>query len=183
MPTYQESKAERDRLDQESSDASRALQVFPRGAMGITPDHIKASAEWQAANLRYRRASKALQDFNVVFTRQFAKELSADRDARRARLVAAAPAPLKNIIALGPAKSKRPGRAKLTLAKAFDLGAITEGTRLFPKGAVTIESDPEGRYAIVRCTVTHEQIGPMYATKSVAQSAIDRAYRTWEKRH
>jgi hypothetical protein len=51
--------------------------------MGLTPDHVRATPEWRAAKARSKAAFAALQAFNIVFTRMFAKELRAQRAARR----------------------------------------------------------------------------------------------------
>lgn len=45
--------------------ASDALQAFPRGPMGLTPDRVKASPEWQAAQRAYQKAHRDLRNFNV----------------------------------------------------------------------------------------------------------------------
>jgi len=81
--SFEEASAERDRLEQEVSTTGSVMATFPQGAMGLIPDHVKATLAWREANARFRRAFKALQDFNIVFTRVFAKELRAQRDARR----------------------------------------------------------------------------------------------------
>jgi hypothetical protein len=82
---FAEAKAEQARLEQEMSAAEGVLKTFPRGAMGLTPDHVRATPEWQAAKARSSKAFKALQDFNTDFVSTFAKELRAERDERRAR--------------------------------------------------------------------------------------------------
>lgn len=83
--SFEEASDKRDRLEQEVSAAGVILDTFPKGATGLTPDHVKATSEWREANTRFKRAFKALQDFNITFTRVFAKELRAQRDARRGR--------------------------------------------------------------------------------------------------
>lgn len=81
--SFEEAVAARDRLEQEASAAGHVLNAFPRGAMGLTPDHVRATPEWRAAKDRYKRAFAALQNFNTVFTKAFAKELRAQRAERR----------------------------------------------------------------------------------------------------
>lgn len=49
--------------------ASQAMQRFPRGAMGLTPDDVKASPEWRAAKARYERAFARLRAFNAETSR------------------------------------------------------------------------------------------------------------------
>lgn len=79
---YQTAKTARATLETELKVASDALKNVPgigSGAFGITPDHIRATDTWQRAKSEYDRAFKALQQFNIYFTKQFAKEYRADR--------------------------------------------------------------------------------------------------------
>ena len=46
--------------------ASAALKTFAKGAMGLTPDAIKASPEYQAAKREYVAAFAALRLRNSV---------------------------------------------------------------------------------------------------------------------
>lgn len=48
--------------------AGDALKGFPKGAMGLTPDSVKASPEWQAAKRAYESAFAALRAFNGAHT-------------------------------------------------------------------------------------------------------------------
>ena len=50
--------AERDRLEQEVSAAGDVLDTFPRGAMSLTPDHVRATPEWRAAKDRYKEGAR-----------------------------------------------------------------------------------------------------------------------------
>ncbi len=49
--------------------ASKAMQQFPRGPMGLTPDAVKATPEWRAAKQRLDRAFARLRAFNVSLKR------------------------------------------------------------------------------------------------------------------
>lgn len=57
----------RDALRADVDRTSAALQVFPRGPMGLTPDSVKGSAEYCAAKLEFDRAFAALRKFNTTF--------------------------------------------------------------------------------------------------------------------
>lgn len=70
-------------LDREAQAASDALQAFPRGPMGLTPDDVKFSEAYKKASERYNRAHAALRDFNGPFTKRFASELTEHRLAVR----------------------------------------------------------------------------------------------------
>jgi hypothetical protein len=63
---------------------SAILQSFPRGDMGLTPDAVKFSPEFQAAKQAYDRAARAIRDLNGTYAKSFAKEIRADIEARRA---------------------------------------------------------------------------------------------------
>lgn len=54
----------REALEAECKAASVALQQFPRGTMGLTPDAVKSSPEYRAAKLRYAAAFNQLRAFN-----------------------------------------------------------------------------------------------------------------------
>lgn len=81
--TYLEAKAHRDRIDTQAQMASDALQAFPKtGLMGMTSDNVKCSADFQAAQCVYRKASNALREFNGWYLKAFKKEITAERKAR-----------------------------------------------------------------------------------------------------
>ena len=44
--------------------ASILLKQFPRGPMGLTPDHIKFSPEYRAAKQAWREAFERLRRYN-----------------------------------------------------------------------------------------------------------------------
>jgi len=46
---------------------SAALQVFPRNAMGITPDSVKVSPEFKTAKAAFDRAFAQLRNFNSAY--------------------------------------------------------------------------------------------------------------------
>lgn len=63
------------------------------GAMGLTPEHIRMSAEYQADKAKLDHAFKYLRNINGYLTKHFKKEYAkhcaAERDARRAKALAA----------------------------------------------------------------------------------------------
>ena len=75
----------------EHAAASLALRAIPgsgSGPMGLTPDHVRARPDWQAANERYNVAHAAVRSFTPSFMRahgkRYAVEMSAARAARQA---------------------------------------------------------------------------------------------------
>jgi hypothetical protein len=80
---FERAKAKRDILNQEVERHGAVLNKFPRGHMGLTPDHVKASPEYQAAKAAHGIAFRRLQDFNSSFVKKFSNELRAERLRRR----------------------------------------------------------------------------------------------------
>ena len=73
-------------LERARDDASRALNAIAgvgTGAMGLTPDGIKASPDYRAARRAYDQRHADLAAFNARFVKQYATELAAERAARR----------------------------------------------------------------------------------------------------
>jgi hypothetical protein len=54
----------REMLWQEYKAAGDAMQVFPKLPNGLTPDAVKATAEWQQAKRKCDAAFAALREFN-----------------------------------------------------------------------------------------------------------------------
>ena len=57
--------AARRSLQDQMKAASVVLQQFPSGPMGLTPDDVKASPEFQAAKRAYAASFAALRAFNT----------------------------------------------------------------------------------------------------------------------
>lgn len=70
-------------LEQAVTETTAILQQFPKGPMGLTPDEVKSSPEWQAAQHNFARAFQVLREFNGSYTKTFAAELKHERQARR----------------------------------------------------------------------------------------------------
>lgn len=84
---FQEAKAIRDRLDGEVRNAERAIKSIPSvgsGSMGLTPDAVKATPEFQAARQEFFTAFEKLRAFNLGFIRHFKKEIREERRNRTA---------------------------------------------------------------------------------------------------
>lgn len=50
--------------------------------MGLTPERVRSTPEWQAAKRAYELAANRLRNFNEHFVKKYAKEIRADRRAR-----------------------------------------------------------------------------------------------------
>lgn len=80
--------AEKLRLEAECETFSRSMQIFPRGSMGLTPDHVKESPEFQQAKRSFDASFRRLRDFNALFLKKFKKQYRAYMSEKRQRGVA-----------------------------------------------------------------------------------------------
>lgn len=64
--------------------ASKMLTRFPRGLMGMVPDDVKATPEFKQARAEYERIFQTVRRFNARFTKEYKRELAAQRSARYA---------------------------------------------------------------------------------------------------
>lgn len=80
---YAEAKDIAANLDAEVSRTGKALNSFPKGPMCLTPDAVRATAEWKIAKHQFDTAFAKLRNFNGVFSKAFAKEMKEERKARR----------------------------------------------------------------------------------------------------
>lgn len=92
--SYEEAKAAGDVIARESKAAGDVMQAFPRGNMGLPPEHVRLSPEYRAANARSKIAFARLRAFNGAFVKRFAKEMKADRAKRDAQRQGRWPGPL-----------------------------------------------------------------------------------------
>ncbi len=82
---YAYAKAKCQMLRAQTASLSEILKSFPRGALGLTPDSVKASSDWQAAKKAYDLAFRLERSHNAVFVRRFAREYRAERRAKSSR--------------------------------------------------------------------------------------------------
>jgi hypothetical protein len=82
--TFAEAKATASAIEIEIRATEVALDAFPVGPMGLTPDAVKVSPEFRAAKKAFDAAFAKLRAFNGYYVKTFAKELREDRRIRRA---------------------------------------------------------------------------------------------------
>lgn len=82
--TYEEAKAIADKLWDASRAAGEVMNKFPKGPMGMTPDEVKKTPEWQKAKRNADSAHNAVRAINDYINRHFKKEYAADRKNRAA---------------------------------------------------------------------------------------------------
>lgn len=80
--SYLEAKAERDRLEMIVASAEQVLKQFPKLPSGLTPDHVRTTAEYRLANCNFDKAFANLRSFNGSFVKKFKKEIAEDRRKR-----------------------------------------------------------------------------------------------------
>jgi phage-related protein (TIGR01555 family) len=78
-------KAAHAQINAEVARHSETLRAFPRGEMGLTPDHVKSSPEYKTAKVNYEAANTKMRNFNANYTKVFAKELKEERANRFAK--------------------------------------------------------------------------------------------------
>lgn len=85
--TYERAKQTRDNIETAMKKSSAKLQAYPRGAMGLTPDAIKFSKDYQHDLLAYRFWHLTLRRVNQSMNKFFKKEMREDRlNSRKGRL-------------------------------------------------------------------------------------------------
>jgi hypothetical protein len=84
--TYEEAKLHKQELEKISDMLGDKLNGFEKGLMGLTPDHIKKSDEFQIVKMQFQKAFAELQKFNIYFTKTFKKESAKERDNKRRQL-------------------------------------------------------------------------------------------------
>jgi hypothetical protein len=79
---YLDAKTYKESLYAKNDKASEELQAFDKlgkSAMGLTPDHVKAMPEWQAAKHTYDVSFAELRAFNGWFMKTFKKEIKEEQ--------------------------------------------------------------------------------------------------------
>lgn len=79
--TFEEAKNERDAQELLVKFWEDKLRAFPRSAIGLVPDSIRLSVEYQCAKVGFDKEFRALQNFNIWFVKAFKSELASERKA------------------------------------------------------------------------------------------------------
>ena len=83
MYTYEQGKATEAELIREVDKWDLELQKFPRGIMGLIPDEVRRSEEFQQAKRQFDYAFSKQRLFSAGFTKRYKKEILAERAAKR----------------------------------------------------------------------------------------------------
>ncbi len=81
--SFKQALAAKIELEAKADVLSKALNAFPRGPMGLTPDDVKSSPEFQAAKTAYDNAANFLRQFNQIFMQSYKTEYRAYVNAKR----------------------------------------------------------------------------------------------------
>lgn len=90
--SFEEAKARADALWAASTASGEVMEAFPKGAMNITPDEVRATDEFKNAKAAADADFEALRSFNALYTKKFKKEIAQARQAEREAKLAAAQA-------------------------------------------------------------------------------------------
>jgi hypothetical protein len=85
--TFEQATHMRNIFEAKMKDAAQALKSIEgvgAGLMGLTPDHVKASREYQEARRRFDWDFDSLRKFNVWYVKTFKRELARERAAKHA---------------------------------------------------------------------------------------------------
>jgi hypothetical protein len=77
--TFEEAKSYKQKLEEINNRHSAHLNTFERNALGMTPDHIRATSEWKQAKFEFDQSFTELRKFNAHYVKKFKKEIQADR--------------------------------------------------------------------------------------------------------
>jgi len=66
-----------------AGDRLKSVAGVGTGPMGLTPDHVKASPEYQEAKTAFDQAFARQREFNEKFLRQFKVEVQQERRQRQ----------------------------------------------------------------------------------------------------
>lgn len=78
---YEEAKAFKQKLNEILDAANTEIRKFNKYAndMGLVPDHIRETPEYQEVKKEFNRAFAALRTFNGWMNKQFKKEIKKDQ--------------------------------------------------------------------------------------------------------
>lgn len=76
---YEQAKNHKRDLNILVEEASKKLQKFEENELGLVPNHIRETEEYQNAKEKYEMLFDTLRKFNTWFMKEFKKEYARDR--------------------------------------------------------------------------------------------------------
>lgn len=83
---YKQAKKHKQELERLNSIASSNLEHFEKGIMGLTPEHVRVTDEYQNAKKEYDKTFEELRNFNAWFMKNYKKEYLKDRKENRFKI-------------------------------------------------------------------------------------------------
>jgi hypothetical protein len=80
--TFEEAKTHQQKLDEKCSIDSAKLNTFPKNEIGLTPDLVRETPDFQQAKKAFEKSFAELRNFNKWYSKEFKKELAAERKNR-----------------------------------------------------------------------------------------------------
>jgi hypothetical protein len=85
VDTFDQARHVADLLWDKAEKASKVLEKYPRGPMGMTPDHIKATFQWRLDKAGSDAAIENMRTFNKWYIKYYKRQIYAYRQAQRER--------------------------------------------------------------------------------------------------
>jgi predicted nuclease with TOPRIM domain len=79
--------SQKERLDKALNEASEALNKYPKGNMGLTPDHVKFSEEYRKDKSKFNKLFKAVQSINRYLNKHHKKQFREYQEKNRFKKV------------------------------------------------------------------------------------------------
>ena len=76
---YNQAKAYKQELNVLINEASNELNSFEKNEIGVMPDHVRVSENYQSVKDKYDLLFISLQNFNKWYVKKFKKEITVDR--------------------------------------------------------------------------------------------------------
>lgn len=80
---FERDMVEWDRIKARTKAASAAMNTYPRGPTGLTPDEIKATKKWKSDYAEMQSAMAAERIANGMMLKRYPREIKAARAAER----------------------------------------------------------------------------------------------------
>lgn len=112
MGTFEKALSGQTILNDVTSFTSEALNKYPKGDMGLTPDHVKATPRWQKEKREFETSLRNLREFNTVMLRKYKKEYRNHiKIERENKAIRAAKRDITSLQSLGPIDTPFMGKA------------------------------------------------------------------------
>ena len=77
--TFEQAQAEQQRMEAEMHIAENRLKTYPRNEIGLTPDAVRQTEEYQRDRAAFNKLFDSYRTFNAWFVKTFKNELREQR--------------------------------------------------------------------------------------------------------